>query len=175
MQGQIDGLRASVQVSEEDIIHLDSKNVSDEARKAVAAILPALRTARHVVVLGINDEVIMGTLSAFEEAGGSERVVAVGQGADQAARRELSRSGSRMIGSVAFFPEYYGNLIINLALQILQGKQVAPAVYTDHILVLSEHSINTLDLSTFPYEHISGREYGKHRSSRSDLSSLQRI
>ncbi len=175
MQGQIDGLRESVQVPEQDIIRLDSKNMYVEARKAVVAMLPALKAAHHVVVLGINDEVIMGTLAAFEEAGGSERVVAVGQGADQAARQELSRSGSRMIGSVAFFPEYYGHLILNLALQVLQGKQVPPAVYTDHILVLSEQTINTLDLSALPYERISVLKYGHRKFSRSDLSSLQRV
>jgi ribose transport system substrate-binding protein len=175
MQGQLDGLRESVQVPEQDIIRLDSKNTYVEARKAVAAILPALKAARHVVVPGINDEVTMGALAAFEEAGGSERVIAVSQGADQAARLELSRSGSRMIGSVAFFPEDYGRLIINLALQILQGKQVAPAAYTDHILVLSEYAINNLDLSSLPYEHISVLEYGKRKGSRPDLTTLQHI
>jgi ribose transport system substrate-binding protein len=173
MQGQLDGLRESVQVPEQNIIRLDSKNMYVEARKAVAAILPALKAARHVVVLGINDEVTMGALAAFEEAGGSERVIAVSQGADQAARLELSRSGSRMIGSVAFFPEDYGRLIVNLALQILQGKQVAPAAYTDHILVLSEYAINTLDFSSLPYERISVLGYGKRKGSRPDLTTLQ--
>jgi ribose transport system substrate-binding protein len=174
IQGQIDGLRKYVQVPEEDIIRLDSKNVYAAAHKAVADLLPALKGARHVVVFGINDEVIMGALAAFEEAGGRERVVVVGQGADEAARQELSRPDSRMIGSVAFFPEYYGNLIINLALQILQGKQVPPAVYTDHLLVLSPQTSKILDLSALPYERISVLEYANRKFSRSDLSSLQR-
>jgi ABC-type sugar transport system substrate-binding protein len=146
-----------------------------EAHKMVVAMLPALKSAQHVVVFGINDEVILGALAAFEEAGGSERVIAVGQGADEAARQEMSRPASRMIGSVTFFPEYYGNLIINLALQILQGKQVPPAVYTDHILVLSEQSLRTLNLSTIPYEHISVLEYGKRRFLRAELSTLQHL
>jgi ribose transport system substrate-binding protein len=174
IQGQIDGLREYVQVPEEDIIRLDSKNMYEEAHKAVAAMLPALKAAQHVVIIGINDEVIMGALAAFEEAGGSERVVGVGQGADKAARQEMSRPESRMIGSVTFFPEYYGNLIINLALQILQGKPVPPAVYTDHILVLPVQTLNTLNLSSLPYERISVQEYGDRKFSRLDLSLVQR-
>jgi ribose transport system substrate-binding protein len=174
IQGQIDGLSETVKVPEEDIIRLDSKNTYDAAHKAVVSMLPALKGVRHVVVFGINDEVILGALAAFEEAGGSDRVVAVGQGADVAARQELARHDSRMIGAVAFFPEYYGHLIINLALQILQGKQVPPALYTDHILILSPQTARNLDLSALPYECISVQEYGSRAFSRPYLTNYQR-
>jgi ribose transport system substrate-binding protein len=173
IQGQLDGLRQHVAVAEEDIIRLDSKNMYAEAHKAVAVLLPALKAAQHVVVLGINDEVVIGALAAFEEAGGRERVIAVGQGADDVARLEMSRKGSRLIGSVSFFPEYYGNLIVNLALQILQRKQVPPAVYTEHILVLSEAIAGILNLSTLAYEHISVREYANHKFSLADTAIVQ--
>ncbi len=158
-QGQIAGLRETLTFPEESIIHLDSKNTYAQTHQAVAALLPALKSAQHIVILGINDEVVLGALAAFEEAGLSERVIAVGQGADQKALEELGRPGSRMLGAVTSFPEYYGMLIVDTALQILQGKQVPPAVYTHHVLVLTEETLFTLDLTRLPYEKYPVSQY----------------
>jgi ribose transport system substrate-binding protein len=151
-QGQIAGLRETLPLPEESIIHLDSKNTYAETHQAVASLLPALKSAQHIVILGINDEVVLGALAAFEEAGTSRRVIAIGQGTDQNALQEMRRPGSRMVGAVTSFPEYYGLLIVDTALQILQGKQVPPAVYTHHVLVLPEEMLAALDLTALPYE-----------------------
>jgi ribose transport system substrate-binding protein len=163
MQGQLDGLRECISVADEQVLCLDSKNTFEEAYRAVTAMLPTLKSARHIVVMGINDEVVMGALKAFEEAEWAERVVAVGQGADLNARQELQRPGSRMIGSVAFFPEHYGKMIVDSALAILQGKQVPPALYTNHLLVLAEKTMRMLDLSALPYEICPVSAYGVSR------------
>jgi ribose transport system substrate-binding protein len=159
MQGQLDGLREFVPVADEDIISMDSSNILERAHEEVSKLLPALKGASRIAILGINDETTMGALNAFEEAGSSERVVAVSQGADQAARREMLRPKSRLIGAVAYFPENYGNIIVNLASNILQGKQTSPAVYTNHVLVLSEETLNTLELSQLYYEKTSVHNY----------------
>ena len=151
-QGQIEGLREGLSIPDEAIIHLDSQNTYAATHQTVAALLPALKTAQHIVILGINDEVVLGALAAFEEAGVSQRVIAIGQGADQKALEELRRPGSRMIGAVTSFPEYYGLLIVDTVSHILQGKQVPPAVYTHHVLVLSEETLAGLDLTALPYE-----------------------
>ena len=170
MQGQIDGLRAAVAVPDEQVLHLDSKNTFAEAHKVVTALLPTMASAYHVVILGINDEVTMGALAAFADAGVSEHVIAIGQGADQMARQELQRPGSRLIGSVTSFPEHYGELIISTALQILQGKQVPPAIYTHHMLVLSEETKQRLDLSSLSEERISILEYDTIPFSRLEVT-----
>lgn len=111
MQGQIDGLRESLAIPDEHILHLNSKNTYEESHKVINAILPTITSAQHIVIPGINDEVTMGALAVFADVGTSERVIAIGQGADQTARQELQQSGSRMIGSVTLFPEHYGELI----------------------------------------------------------------
>jgi ribose transport system substrate-binding protein len=36
---------------------------------------------------------------------------------------------------VAYFPETYGNRVVRLALDVLHGRRVPPAVFTDHELV----------------------------------------
>ena len=64
-----------------------------------------------------------------------------------------------LVGAVAFFPENYGNIIINMASNILQGKQTPPAVYTNHLLVLPEKTIKSLDLSQLNYEAIPVKNY----------------
>jgi ribose transport system substrate-binding protein len=59
-------------------------------------------------------------------------VIIVGQGADRRVREELRHSGSRVIGSTAYAPEKYGESLIPLALRILRGGPVPPAVYLEH-------------------------------------------
>jgi len=56
-----------------------------------------------------------------------------------AGRAEIRHAGTRLIGSVAFFPETYGPQLIDLAFLILQGKPAPPAVFVKHILITSEN------------------------------------
>ena len=161
MQGQLDGLCELVPFANEDVISMDSQNILEGAHDEVSRLIPALKGATHIVIVGINDEAIMGALTAFEEAGSSERVVAVSQGAGKAARQEMARPKSRLIGAVGYFPENYGNIIVSIASHILQGKHTPPAIYTNHVLVLSEKTINTLDLSEFAYEKVLVSDYDK--------------
>jgi hypothetical protein len=100
-------------------------------------------------------------------------VVAVSQGADLAAREELMRPQSCLVGAVAFFPENYGNIIIDMASSILQGKQTPPAVYTNHLLVLSEKSMKNFDLGQLNYEAISVKNYDE--ASRQIIQSWQSL
>ncbi len=161
MQGQLDGLREIVTVSDEHVIPMDSKNTFEGAYQAVTQVIPALKTTRRIAILGINDEATMGALAAFEKAGSPERVLAVSQGADKTARQEISKPNSRLIGAVAFFPENYGDILIKLAANILEGKQTPPATYTNHALVLSSRSRAKLDLSKINYDIILADEYDK--------------
>lgn len=84
---------------------------------------------RTTLITGINDVVVLGALRAFEESGRSQDCVAVSLGAIAEARTEMRRKGTRLLGSVAFFPERYGEDIIRTALDILHQRQVPPAVY----------------------------------------------
>jgi ribose transport system substrate-binding protein len=59
----------------------------------------------------------------------------MGQNAVRSAVEELRRPGTRMVGSVAYFPERYGDELIPLARAILQKKHVPSAVFIEHQLV----------------------------------------
>jgi len=47
----------------------------------------------------------------------------------------LRRPGTRLVGSVAYFPERYGDELIPLALNILQLKPAPAAIFVKHQLL----------------------------------------
>jgi ribose transport system substrate-binding protein len=101
-------------------------------------------TCRHVLVGGVNDPSALGALRAFQEAGRAECCAVMGQNASPEGRTELREPGTRLIGSVAYFPEHYGDDIIRLAIDILEHKQVPPAVFAKHKLLTRQMWITAI-------------------------------
>ena len=95
--------------------------------------------SKHVLVAGLNDPSCLGALHAFEEAGRGAHCLAVGQNASIEARREMRRDRSRLVGSVGFFPERYGEAVISLALDKLKGKEIPPASFVRHQMITPEN------------------------------------
>jgi ribose transport system substrate-binding protein len=91
--------------------------------------------ARHVLVGAINDPSALGALRAFQEAGRSENCAVIGQNASPEGRAELRQPKTRFVGSVAYFPERYGENLIRVSLDILNQRPVPPAVFVEHKLV----------------------------------------
>jgi ribose transport system substrate-binding protein len=87
----------------------------------------------------VNDPAALAAIRAFEEAGLNEFCAVMSQDAELSARAEMRRPGTRMIGSVAYFPEMYGRRIIALARRILAGPPPPRAVFTRHVLVTPEN------------------------------------
>jgi ribose transport system substrate-binding protein len=94
-----------------------------------------LHGARRILIGAVNDPTALGALQAFREFGGEENCAVAGQGACLEAREEMRRRETRFVCSVAYFPETYGNRVVRLALDVLHGRRVPPAVFTDHELV----------------------------------------
>jgi ribose transport system substrate-binding protein len=91
--------------------------------------------AKRILVGAANDPSALGALRAFEEAGRANECAIVGQNAEPEARAELRTQDSRLIASVAYFPEKYGEGLIRLALDILAHKAVPPAIFTSHHVI----------------------------------------
>jgi ribose transport system substrate-binding protein len=140
IQGQIDGLQSVIgNVSLDDIIRLDSGNTSEVSQASVRIALAGLPNARRLAVISFNDDAAVGAIAAAREAGREQDVVIVGQGADRVARKEIRRPGSRLIGSAAYWPERYGQKLIEVAQEILRGDPVPPAVYNKHVFITKEN------------------------------------
>jgi ribose transport system substrate-binding protein len=97
------------------------------------------RDSRRTLVGTINDPSALGALRAFEECGRSQDCAVVGQNASPEARCEMKLPGTRLIGSVAYFAEKYGDCLIQLAIRILTHQPVPPAVFVKHHLITPEN------------------------------------
>jgi len=96
---------------------------------------------RHTLITGINDFAVLGALRAFDEAGRRDQCLAVGLGGVPEARQELRLPGTRLVASVGFFPERYGDTLLRLAMDVLQRKSPPPAVYAPVELI----TLNNVD------------------------------
>jgi len=95
--------------------------------------------AKRILVGAANDSSALGALRAFQEAGRASDAAIVGQNGEPEARAELRSSNTRLVASVAYFPEKYGDGLIRLALDILAHKAVSPAVFTNHQIITPEN------------------------------------
>jgi len=95
--------------------------------------------AKRVLVGAANDPSALGALRAFEEAGRAGDCALVGQNGEPEARVEMRSPRSRLIASVGYFPEKYGDGLLRLALDLLARRPVAPAVFTNHQIITPEN------------------------------------
>ncbi len=138
--GQQIGLESTLGfLGSHQIITIDIPGFLEETVPLVKAILPNLSLDANIGIVGLNDEVVLGGLEAFEHAGRLSQVVAVGQGADRLGRAALRRPGFPFIASTRYAPERYGEQLLELALKILRGEAVPPAVTIEHILITRDN------------------------------------
>jgi ribose transport system substrate-binding protein len=120
------------------VVTLDGDGDFERSQEAVRAHLRTSKALR-VLIGAANDPSALGALRAYEEAGRQSNCVVAGQNADPEGRAELRRPGTRLIGTVAYFPEKYGRSIVRLALDLLGGKPTPPAVFVKHQLVTRDN------------------------------------
>lgn len=140
IQGQLYGLQEiTVKIPEAHILRVDSGNTSQVSEVNVIKVLQSLPNDNRVAVICFNDDAAMGALAAARKLKREQQIVIVGQGADRRVREEIRNPQSRIIGSTAFNPEKYGEKLIAIALKILQGEPLPPAIYVDHTFISAEN------------------------------------
>jgi ribose transport system substrate-binding protein len=121
------------------VCHYDTKGGQFEVTLDTVRKHLRRHKTRRALLGAVNDTTALAALQAFRDMGLERECAIVGQDASIEARQELRRSSTRLIGSVAYFPETYGPQLIKLALEILEKKHVPPAVFTQHELVTPEN------------------------------------
>lgn len=116
------------------ITYLDGDGELGPSFEAIRKHLRSTRASR-LLVGAINDPSALGALRAFQEAGRSESCAIIGHNASPEGRAELRQPKTRLIGSVAFFPERYGGDLIRVSIDILNRRPVPPAVFVEHKLI----------------------------------------
>lgn len=145
IQGQLDGLQSVIgAIPPERELTLNSGNTSEISETAMLDALKQMPKAHRIAVICFNDGATIGALTAARRLHREQEIAIVGQGADRRVHEELKRPDPRIIGSTAYMPERYGDQLIPLALKILRGEPVAPAVYVDHSFIragVEEHDV----------------------------------
>jgi ribose transport system substrate-binding protein len=132
------GVKETLRIPEDrPVTEIDGDGQFNVGFEMVSNYLRKSRSKR-ILVGAANDPSALGALRAFEAAGRAPECAVVGQNCEPEVRAQLRRPGTRLIGSVAYFPEKYGAGLIRLALDILAGKPVPPAVFMKHQLVTPE-------------------------------------
>jgi ribose transport system substrate-binding protein len=136
------------------IQHLDTRG---EFLRSFESVRKYLRRTpeRKTLITGVNDSAVLGALRAFEEVGRHNLCLAVGLGGLPEARRELRTPGTRLIGSVGFFPEQYGERVMQLALDILRKKTPPPALHASAQMITPQNvdHFYPLDLAEAPWSY----------------------
>jgi len=143
LAGMVDGMRSELpKILETPMARLNGRGAFEHVLNEMRLYLRR-RGVRRTLVATVNDVCAMAALHAFAEAGASDQCAVMGQNALREARAELRRPGTRLVGSVAYFPERYGEELIPLALNILQKKQVPSTVFVKHQL-LTPRNVNLI-------------------------------
>lgn len=136
--GMLTGLKEIIPAIEKcPVTFIDGDGKFKDSFEAMRRHLRLNRSGR-VLVGAINDASALGALRAFQEAGRADSCAIMGQNASPEARMELRQPGTRLIGSVAFFPEKYGDNLIRVALDLLNHRPVPPAIFVKHQLITPE-------------------------------------
>ena len=139
LTGMLVGMKEVVPALENTkVTFLEGDGVFSQSLEVVRRHLRTNRS-RRLLVGAINDPSAIGALRAFQEAGRAQTCAIMGQNASPEGRAELRRPGTRLVGSVAYFPEKYGTAIVGVALDLLNHRPVPPAVFAKHELVTPEN------------------------------------
>ncbi|MDE3105336.1 MAG: substrate-binding domain-containing protein [Acidobacteriota bacterium] len=135
LTGLVDGLRAELpQINSVPVAHLNGRGNMEQVLEVLRQYLRRA-PARRTLVGAVNDVCALAALRAFDEIGRKHLCAVMGQNAIPDARAELRRPDTRLVGTVAYFPERYGDEIIALAMQMLQNKPTPNTVFVKHQLI----------------------------------------
>ncbi len=126
-------------VDRSKILHIDGRAHVEESHEAMAAALRKMSSPARLLISAFNDLCALGALEAVRAVGREQEVAIVGQNASREGRAELRDPKSRLIASIAYFPERYGDGVLRLAQSILDRGQVPPAAYTAHMVLTARN------------------------------------
>ena len=139
--GILDGIQETLpHASRAPVFRFEGKAAFDSSLDVVRKHLRRSH-GRHVLVGTVNDPSALGALQAFRDFGAEDTCAIVGQGGVAEVRHEMRRPATRLVGSVTYFPEAYGEKLMQLAVDILEKRSV-PALNLTRHQVLTPANVN---------------------------------
>jgi len=144
MGGVRDGF-ASVCGEVENLRELNAFRI-DMAQKTFADTLTALPGQDKIIVVGINDDSVLGALAAAKTAGREGDIYMGAQGADPSSWCEI-KNNPNWIADAGYFPERYGEIAVPYLLDTISGKDVPKLLYVPHIAITGKNISDHYDVS----------------------------
>jgi ABC-type sugar transport system substrate-binding protein len=139
LMGMLQGLRELIPVPADRMLALTARRESDEGRLAIGSLLARSR-GRRIVILATNDTQALAAVAASEHFDREREILILSQGGVAPARQELRRKGSSLWGTIAHFPESFGDRVLPAALRILSGEKV-PSINVLRHAVLTQKNL----------------------------------
>ena len=139
-RGCREGLLSVVDMPDDRIYELGMTTPAlvEESYNAMTDWLTAHPEAEHIVMCGSADERATGASSACEAAGMAQTCATIGQGCFAPALEELrgrTDEESAFKASVGYFPEFYGNYLVPMIVDLIEGNPVPDSVRLDHFAI----------------------------------------
>ena len=118
-------------------ITLDDADRLITAQTQVAGLLKGLKGKPNVVV-GLNEDAILGAMAAGADAGRANHLWYSGQLAEPSIREDIA-CNDHYIASVAQFPERFGGPLVTTLIDAIEGRGAAPELEAELQFVTSEN------------------------------------
>ena len=118
------------------VLDLDGRSEIETSQRVVADVLSANPSARRILIGGLNDQSGLGAFNAVQAANRQGNVFLGSHGCDAPAKNNLLNNPANFwIGSVAYFPERYGEYVVPLMQDMMDGKRVPDFSHPDHVFI----------------------------------------
>ena len=134
--GYIDGVKSVFpSFSDKNVVKVDGKGNIEDSLKVMQDVLARIPRSAKVLVGAVNDPSTLGAERAIQAAGRDKNFMIGGQNATIEARAEICNNSPLFVGSVAYFPEHYGDRLVPLAIKLAHGQKVPAFNYINHIWI----------------------------------------
>ena len=137
-----EGLAAQgIEVPEENIVWVDpeSSDAAATCKQLGTDFLTAHPDAEHILMAGANDEMAQGLLAAAETSNRTDNCIVVSNDLTSIGISNIYMDNI-WIGSTGFFPELYGNTVVQVIQRILSGEDVPHEVNTE-VMFMNDDNI----------------------------------
>jgi ribose transport system substrate-binding protein len=118
------------------VLNLDGKSEIETSQRVVADTLQANPNLHNILIGGLNDQSALGAFNAVQAANRQNDVFIGSHGCDAPAKNNLLNNPANFwIGSVAYFPERYGEYVVPLMQKMMEGQQIPANTYPDHVFI----------------------------------------
>lgn len=109
-------------------LQVDSKGTLDGGYQVVAATLQAIPASRHLVVIGVEDDPVLGAERAISGSGRGSGTLLVGYGGSGDALTQL-RTNPSWVAEADIAPEAWGEYLLAMVAAIRGGTKPSPITY----------------------------------------------